>query len=162
MRAASTQVLVERRNELVARRLLVIGNERRSSHQDPGKTIAALPGLKIHDRLLQRMHVAGRAKALNCCDRLPFHGPRRRLAGLHRAAVNQDRASAALSDTASEAHAFESKIVAQNVEQGRLVVIDGHFVFDAIDVQMKEGARIAGHISYRTSAPQSAPVEENR
>ena len=61
MRAAAAQMLVQRGDDLRPRRAVVAVQQRLGRHDDAGQTIAALAGLLLQERLLQRMRRRCRA-----------------------------------------------------------------------------------------------------
>src|SRR5579885_127883 len=133
MRAASAQVFIERRRELFARGLMVAFDQLGGLHDDSRQAIAALPRLAVDDRALKGMHPAGGCEPFDGRDRPAFDRPYRKLAGSLRASVDQNGACAALSSTASEPDSLQPQIVAQDVQERSVVVIDGDAMGLAVD-----------------------------
>src|ERR1700691_717041 len=115
MAAAAADIVVERRGDLAARRRGVLVEQRLRRDEDARQAIAALPGLLVEKRRLQRMRALGRAEALDGQNRLPGHGRQRLAAGFFRDAVDQHQAAAALFEAAAEFGALETEMVAQHV-----------------------------------------------
>ena len=95
--------------------------QRRRRDQDAGQAIAALAGLLVEERLLQRMQRRRCDKPLDGGDRCG----RRRVrdlarAGILRLAVDQHHAGAALLGAAAELAAAQRQVVAQHRQQRRV------------------------------------------
>ena len=111
--------------------------ERHQGHQEAGRAEAALQAVRLPERLLQRVELAGpRRQPL---DRrqlaaVGLHGEHQ--AGAHRLAVEQDRAGAAHAVLAADVGAGQAQLVAQEVgeQQARL---DLALVGRAVDVSTR-------------------------
>src|SRR5438034_7563447 len=124
MRAAATEVLLERLLDFVVGRLAVLLQKRRGLHDHAVDAITALDRLLIDERLLQRMRTTRRAQAFERDDLLSDGSAYRQDARADRLAVDMDRACAALTETASEARSMEPHIVTERVEQRHLPIVD--------------------------------------
>ena len=140
VRSAAAEVAVQRRANLRARRLLVARDERRGRHDHPVDAVAALRGLLVDERLLDRMRLVGRAESFDRRDGSAGGGGERRRARANRVAVDVHHARAALSEPAAELGAGEAEVVAQDVEQRR-VGRGGDVVRRAVDDQAGRDAR---------------------
>src|SRR5262249_57692629 len=89
-------------------------------HDHAVGAIAALRRLFVDERLLQRVRLLDGAKTLERRDLLVADIPDRRHAGTRRFCVEQYRTGAALPKAASEFGPIEPKVVAKDVEQGRV------------------------------------------
>ena len=65
MRAAATEMLVQCRGDVGARRRRVAVEQRLGADHDPRQTVAALARLLVEERLLQRMRLRGAAQPLD-------------------------------------------------------------------------------------------------
>src|SRR5215203_394123 len=132
VRAASTQVRRERRRDLIACRARRLREQGCGAHDHPVHAVAALRGLLVDERLLQRVRTLGCPKSLECDDLLAHDGRDVRHAGASRGAVNVNGARAALAEPAAESRTVEGELVAEHVEQRR-VRFGSHVVLGAID-----------------------------
>src|SRR5580704_3821376 len=136
MRAAAADVVVERQGDLMARRRRVSVEQGLGGDQDAGQAIAALSGLLVEKRLLQRVRPVRRAEPLDRQDALAGDRRQRLAAGFFGMAVDQHHAAAALFEAAAEFGADKAEVVAQDVEQRRVAVgaeADGLAVYGQID-----------------------------
>src|SRR5215469_14150435 len=101
------------------------------------------------------MHPVGGAEAFDGKDGFSFHRPHRQFARSFCAAVDQHRAGPALAAAASESCPLEFQVVAQDVEQGSGVPIDGDLMLKSIDQKLElvaHAARPRRDVRYK--APQ--------
>src|SRR5262245_60828566 len=113
MGPAATEIAAERLLDLAITRVRGALEERLARHDHAVDAVAALGGLLLDERLLERMGLGRRAEALERRD--PVSG---RLGERHRAradglAVHEDGARAALPEAAAELRAVEGEIVAE-------------------------------------------------
>ncbi len=114
--AAAAEMPVER-GVISVRVARDCAQQRRGRDQDAGKAIAALPGLLVEKRLLQRVQLLRPAPRPST---VVMSGPRRghvARARIFRLAVDQHHAGAALLDAAAEPGAAQRKLVAQYRQQ---------------------------------------------
>src|SRR5207244_7145165 len=122
MAATAADIVVERGGDLAARRRRVLVEERLCRDQDAREAIAALTGLLVEKRLLQRVWPLRSAEPLDRQHRLAGDGRQRLAAGFFRLPVDQHHAGAALLGAAAKTGADEAQMVAQDVEQRRVAV----------------------------------------
>src|SRR5690242_11617129 len=115
MRAASAEVAVEGRFDLVARWRGILPQQRRRAHQNAGDAVAALHRLLGNESPLQRVWVVGIAEALQRGDVLVHSGPQRRVAGSHCTITDDDVAGAALARATAEMRSGQTAFAPQNV-----------------------------------------------
>ena len=108
--------------------------QRLGRHDDAVDAVAALHRLLVDERLLQPAGRSGRAQALDGGDLVSRGRPQRRVAGLHRVAVDQHGAGAAVALAAAEARALQLEVVAQDVDERR-VRIRAHRVLATVHAQ---------------------------
>src|SRR5436853_2213992 len=96
--------------------------ERLRAHHHAGNAVAALRGLRLDEGLLHRSRLLSRAKAFYRADLAPLHDRDRRDARKDRLAIGEDRAGAALPQTAAKLGGVQPEFVAQHVEKWRRVV----------------------------------------
>ena len=116
MRAAAAQMLVQRGDDLPARRGWVAVEQGLRRHQNPGQAVAALAGLLFHEGDLQGVVAA---QTLDRGDGASGDGAEFAGAGVGGFPVDQDHATAALLQAATVAGAFEVEMVAQHVQKWR-------------------------------------------
>src|SRR5215472_12474722 len=104
------------RNDLLPRRVGVLGEQCRSLHDLAGLAVAALRNLLGNPGLLQGMIALG-AEALDGRDLLADHIADRGLAGADRLAVDVNGAGAAQARTAAEFRAGHLQLLADGPEQ---------------------------------------------
>src|SRR2546425_9451156 len=95
-------------------------------HDPPVDTVRALVDLLFDPGFLDWVRLLRGADAGKRGDFLSFNRPHRSDARAHGAAVNMDRAGAALTEPAAEAGIDQAKLVAQGIEErhGRVVDLD--------------------------------------
>src|SRR5581483_9417058 len=98
---AAADVALQRCAEILALRLV----QRRAGQDHAGRAEAALEALRVEERLLHRMHFAIGAKALDGRHRMPFGAKRRNETAVHRLAIEQHGAGAAIAGVAALLHA---------------------------------------------------------
>src|SRR5262249_12627847 len=135
--AAATDVVVKRAGDLGAGRRRIAVEQRLRRDEDAAQAIAALAGLLVEQRPLQRMRPLGRAEALDGGDPLAGHAPDRLGAGFCRRAVDQHHAAAALLEPAAEPRADEAELVAQHGEQRGLLVRHRHADGAVVDAEIE-------------------------
>ena len=118
-------------------------------HDHAGSAEAALQGIVLRERLLQRMKVAVRRQPLDGEDFLAAHVLYGKLAGAHRFLVDDHRASAAQAGAAAELGSGQSQVGAQDPEQ-HPVAFD--FQFGRFAVEFK----INGFFHRPSLSPQSS------
>ena len=129
----------------------VLREQRGGAHEDAREAVAALRRLLVDHRALQRMRVLRRAEAFQGDDRLADCRPERRVAGRDRPPVDQHEARPALAGAAAEARGLQAEVVAQDVEEGR-VLGGGDFVLGAVDGEA-DGHRVNPPSRRRSSRP---------
>ena len=85
---------------------------------------------------LQRAHHPVRRQSFHGDDGPVLHGADRRVAGRHRHAIHQHVAGSAFAGPAAEARALQAAVVAQDVQQRR-VLVRLHGALAAVDAQTK-------------------------
>src|SRR5262245_48008816 len=113
MRAAAAQMLVECRDDVGPTRARIAVARRLGGNKNSRETIAALAGLLGEHRLLERMQFLAVRQAFDRGDGLARDGRDLARARVHRLAVQEHHAGAALLETAAEAAASEAERVAQ-------------------------------------------------
>ena len=94
--------------------------QRRRAHQDAARAVAALDGLHVGKRALQRMRCFGVPRPSTVRDRPALDRPHRRVAGRRPARPStRHEAGAARARPAAEARAAGVEPIAQHVEQAR-------------------------------------------
>src|SRR5262249_42732944 len=125
-----------RGNDFLASRLWIFREQCRGRDQDAGQAVAALSGLLVQERLLQRMQGAVVRQSFDGGDGTASDGGDLACAGMLGLAVDQHHAGAALLGTAAEFAAAQAKLVAQNRQQWRRAVAlggNGTAVDDKLD-----------------------------
>ena len=84
-------------------------------HDHAIHAIAALRGLFVDKRSLERMRMGDIPQPFECHDALVLRRARRNGAGSNGLAVHDDRARTALSQASAKPRAMQSKVVAQNI-----------------------------------------------
>jgi len=122
MRAAPTQVSIERRAYLSSDGIWVAFEQGGSGHQDSGKAIAALARLLVKEGIDEWMPGISRGtvalKALDGSHHATGHGVNSKAAGIGWLIVQQHDAGAALLLPATEARPGKAEFVAKHDEQG--------------------------------------------
>src|SRR5436853_4923753 len=118
VRSATADVAVHVAHDLVARRILVAGEELRRLHDLPRLAVAALRHLLGDPRLLQRMRAIGR-EAFDRHHARAFHAADRGGAGAHRLAIDVHGARAAERRAAAELRSGELQLIADHPQQRR-------------------------------------------
>src|SRR6266404_2695439 len=121
MRAAAAEVDLKRRANVVLARLLFFGQQCCRAHDHAAGAVAALGHLMFDEGGLDRMRFRRRPQPFQRGDRLALRIRDGHLAGLHRRAVGEHRAGAALAKAAAELCRRQAE-AAQHIEQ-RLVGI---------------------------------------
>jgi hypothetical protein len=118
-------VAIQRLGDLRAARLRIAVQQRLGADQDARKAVAALPGLQLDERRLQRMRPLRRSQPLDGGHRLARDSGGLDRAGMRGLALHQHRAGPALAQPAAESGPHQAKVAAQHVEQhGALAGID--------------------------------------
>jgi hypothetical protein len=94
--------------------------ERLRGHDHAVDAVAALHGLFVDERLLQRVGLVHAAEPFERGDRAALDGGDRQHARTHGRAVQMDRARAALRKAATELRSVQSQLVTQHVQQHRV------------------------------------------
>ena len=113
--------------DVAAHQLLDVGvggtawflQQRHAGHDLSRGAIAALVAVMLHERGLHRVQIAGLAEAFDRRDLVLFMHRGKRQAGVHAAAVDVDRARAALAMIAALLGAGQIRALAQGIEQRR-------------------------------------------
>src|SRR5215467_14377309 len=124
MRTATAYIVVERLCYLGPRGLRIPVEKRFGGNKNAGETIAALAGLFFEKSLLQRMRIFGVAQTFNSDDLFALDAPGRLGTAFLRRAVDQDHATATLFEPAAKTSPDEAKLVAQHVQERRILVVE--------------------------------------
>jgi hypothetical protein len=89
-----------------------------AGHDLPGRAIAALEGIPLNERHLQRVELIALRQALDCRDLAAVHKDREGEARFDALAVHQHRASAALAKATSFLRTRQMQVLAQGIEEG--------------------------------------------
>src|SRR5947209_3140580 len=135
--AAAADVAVHVADDLVARGILVAGEELRGLHDLPRLAVAALRHLLGDPRRLQRMRAIGR-EPLDRHHVGAFHAADRGGARAHRLAIDVHGARAAERRTAAELRPGELQLIADHPEQRRAVL---RFRGDRLAVEIERDHR---------------------
>ena len=100
-------------------RVRVLVEQHLCGHEDAVHAVAALRGLLLDERRLQRMWSVDRAEAVERQHVLVPDGRDRHRAGPHGVAVDNHGTGTALGEAATEARAVLVQVVAEDVEQRR-------------------------------------------
>src|ERR1700732_3167621 len=111
VRAAAAQMFVERRHDVGPARTRIAVEQRLGGYQNPREAIATLAGLLREDRLLERMQLLAVAQSFDRGDGLARDGRDFARAGVHRLAVQEHHAGAALLEAAAAAAAGRAERV---------------------------------------------------
>src|SRR5579863_10586886 len=106
-------MVVERGGDLGTARAGVAVEQCLRLDDDAGQAVAALAGLLVEERKLERMWFGGSAEAFDGGDRSAGNGANLTRAGVDRGAVDQHHATAALLEATAVARAFEIELGAQ-------------------------------------------------
>src|SRR6266404_1172913 len=140
---------VQRRLDVAVARPGIAIEQRLRRHHHAVAAVAALAGLLLDERPLERMQRLDGAEPLDRRDVALRDARDRRHAGAHGLAVHQHRARAALREPAAELGAVQLEIVAQYIKEGR-VRLDRDRPALAVDPQ-----REVGHVvSLRLTPPR--------
>src|SRR5690349_10601899 len=102
MGPAAAEIAGERAAHIVFARLRLFREQRSGADDHAAGAVTALRHLLLNEGSLHRMRRPNRSKALQCHNRLALHVANRRQTGSRRAAVEENRAGAALAKTAAE------------------------------------------------------------
>ena len=102
------------------RRISVAREQRHDRHDDAVDAISTLGSLLVDECLLHGVQLVATSQTLDGRDVVPRRRPERRIAGLHRVAIEKHGARAAVAFATTESRSFELEIVAQNVQERRL------------------------------------------
>ena len=105
--AAAAQVAGQRERDLLVRRLRALLEQRWRGQDHAGRAVAALEGVRVGERALDRMVAA---EALGRRDRRALGERREQQAGRDRLAVDERRAGAAHADAARLANGQDRRI----------------------------------------------------
>src|SRR5262245_21699809 len=97
--------------------LRVLIEKRLGGENHAVQTVAALRGLLLDERFLNRMWLFRTAEPFERDNLGAVHGADRRAAAAHGAAVHDRSTRTALSETAAEFRSFQRQIVAEDVQQ---------------------------------------------
>lgn len=140
-------------------RIASFGEQGRRPHDHAADAGTALHGRLADESLPDRMRVVGRSQSLKghylLRRRQRGHGNH---AGLHRLAIDMDRAGAALAKPAAKARTIQIESIAQNEEQRHAGIID--LDRDRLPVDMKGDA--VRHGSFRDAAQASDDTQDQR
>ncbi len=115
---AAAEVAAERGLDVVVGGIRVAIDERLGRHHHARCAVAALDGALGDERLLQRVHGAVRCQPLDGRYLAAVGGDRQHQTRLHRLAVEEDRAGAAVAEVAAPLGTGEPEVVAQQLEKG--------------------------------------------
>jgi hypothetical protein len=158
MRAAAAQIRLHVRAQILLRRFRIALEQRLRAHDHAGDAVAALRGLVLDERALQRPGMLGGAEAFDRAHVARTDRGDRHQAREGRLAVDDDGAGAALAEPAAELRAVQVQVVAQRVQQRR-GWIDVERVPHAVD---GEGDHRAVSSFLSLAAIASAPVHAGR
>src|SRR5258706_5681551 len=108
---------VQRLLDVLLGRIGLAIEQRLGRHHHAVAAEAALAGLLLDERLLQRMELLERAQALDGGDAALRRGGNRSHTGAHGLALQEHRAGPALREAAAELRAVQLEVVSQYVEQ---------------------------------------------
>src|SRR5215218_4024624 len=109
---AAADVPLQSLLDLVLRRLRRLAEERRRAHQHPGSAVAALEGVMVAERLLERRQLAPGGKSFDGLDLRAVRLDREHHAALDELAVDDHRARAAVAGVAAHVAAGQVEVVA--------------------------------------------------
>ena len=134
LRAATTQIAVERRAYIGLGRPRIPFQQGRRAYQNPAHAIAALHGLLSYEGALQRVRVLGASQSLERGNLLVRDRPKRCVAGSHHTITDKNVAGAALACTATKMRSCQAEPSPQEIEQ-RAVGIGVNLGCDAIEIK---------------------------
>ena len=143
---------VERCHDFLFSGLAVARQERGKRHHDAVRTIAALRGLFIDERLPDGRERTTQSGGFDRRDFAAFDRPEGRVAALHGVAVDQHGARAACPGAAPEPRSFEVEVIAQRVYQRRVRI---RLKFDAAPVDRERDALHGQRLAARFFSPNS-------
>src|SRR5437773_10476223 len=116
------EIAFEAPADLVFGGVRVLRKQVRGRHDEPWRAVATLQSVLVPERLLDRVELAILGQALDRLQALALCLNGKHRAALHRLAVDEDRARAALARVASDVCAGEPQVVAQvmHEQQARL------------------------------------------
>jgi len=117
MRTAAAEIPRQRFFDLAVGRFGIFIQQGFARHDHAVDAVATLGRLLIDEGLLNFVHLLGRAQAFERSNRFILHGAHRSDTGADGIAVHDDRACAALSETAAEFRPVQPEIVTESVEQ---------------------------------------------
>ena len=116
---AAAEVAAERAADRLLVRVRVALEQVDGGHDDPGRAEAALEPVVLHERVLQRVPHAAPRQPLDGRDLRSFGLQGEHGAALHRPAVEEDGAGAALARVAPDVRSGEPEPVAQRMDEER-------------------------------------------
>jgi len=122
MRATAAEIVAQRGERFLFRRLRVDREQRLGGHDHAVEAVAALRGLLVDESLLHHVRLVACAEAFERHDVAPGATADRNDAGAGGHAIDQDSAGAAFTQAATVFRAVESEVVAQHIEQRRLAL----------------------------------------
>src|SRR5690242_6768645 len=117
MRTAAAEIPRQRFFDLAVGRFGIFIQQGFARHDHAVDAVATLGRLLIDEGLLNFVHLLGRAQAFERSNRFILHRAHRSDTGADGIAVHDDRACAALSETAAEFRPVQPEIVTESVEQ---------------------------------------------
>src|SRR6266403_1842323 len=120
VRGAAAEMAVQRRLDVAVARPGIAIEQRLRRHHHAVAAVAALAGLLLDERPLERMQRLDGAEPLDRRDVALRDARDRRHAGAHGLAVHQHRACAALREPTAELGSVQLEVVAQDIKEGRV------------------------------------------
>ena len=137
MRPAAAQIAVQSLPHLLLSRGGTVAQQADRGHHHAGGAVAALGGLLIDERLLDRMEPAAARHPLHGDDRA-VHGRHRQVAGRAGATPDEHEARPAQPRPAAEPRPGQAQVMAEHVEQRR-IRLAGHAALRAVHGQPEPG-----------------------
>jgi hypothetical protein len=136
MTAAAAEISRKRRSHLFFCRFGSFRQQRDRAHDHSICAVAALGGLFGNECRLNRMQVFRRAETFQCRDVSIADGRHGNLARANGLAIENNRAGAALSETAAKFWAVEAETIAQGIQQRHIGIISVDIMRSPIDAQV--------------------------
>ena len=117
VRAAAANITVQRLLDVRDGRMRIFVQQGFRAHDHAVHAVAALRGLLLNERGLQRVRMGDAAQAFESGDVSFLRGGNREDAGAHGVAFHQHGARAACAEAAAEARPVQLRVVAQDIQQ---------------------------------------------